>query len=323
MVAVAAWSLRDLEDLLAKASTRLPSFAEGALLKRAAVLHADIAALHRNTDGYSLPSDGRYLIVVNDGNRVGTRGGTIHWRFGRHILDRLPPDDDIRLWYRATCSFLQAWNEYSELEPHLERGRLLFPHDVVLLLYEGALHEAYAQPRIQKVFEAPAPGGRWKMQPIGSAGEELKEAQRRFERALEIDPALTEARIRLAHVLGARGRHKEAAAGLRGAVERDLVAPMQYYAWLLLGREEQTLGQREAARRAFARALALYPGAQSPRLGLSQLARDEGDRAAALASLEPFRERPSKVEDPWWSYAERHSPDVDQLFAEMYRRLAP
>jgi hypothetical protein len=99
---------------------------------------------------------------------------------------------------------------------------------------------------------------------------------------------------------------------------------MQYYALLLLGREEQTLGKRDAARGAFARAVALYPGAQSPRLGLSQLARDEGDRTTALGALDPLSKRSSMGGDPWWSYSRGASPAAaDELFSEMRRKLVP
>ena len=98
---------------------------------------------------------------------------------------------------------------------------------------------------------------------------------------------------------------------------------MQYYAWLLLGREEEALGRPEAARAAFTRAMTLYPGAQSPRLGLSLLARAGGERATARSALEPLSNSVRRGEDPWWSFHKRHSPDLDELFAQMWRRLAP
>jgi tetratricopeptide (TPR) repeat protein len=281
--------------------------------------------MHRSVDGYSLPSDGRSFVLVNDGQKVGARGGTVHWSFARRLLDLLPPDEDVLLWYRATAAFLQSWDEYSELEPHLKRARELFPRDAALLLYEGALHETYAEPRIQDLFEIPPPRyGRALTKLIGDAKGEWQQAADRFEKALEVDPGLTEARIRLAHVRGMQRRHEEAAIELRRCLGEPLSPLMDYYASLLLGREEQTLGRREAAREAWARAVALYPGAQSPRLGLSQLARDEGDRASALGALELLN-RPRGIEvDPWRTYSRgAHATGVDELFAEMRRRLAP
>jgi hypothetical protein len=301
-------------------------------LKRAAVLHADIAAMHRIADGYSLPSDGRPVVVGNDGQQVGGGGGTVHWGFGRRLLDLRPPDDEVRLWYRATAAFLQSWDEYSELEPHLRRGRELFPRDPVLLLYEGALHEAYAEPRIQNLYDARAPSdprllptpAATQVKPIDDPKAEWRAAGARFEKALSIDPGLTAARIRLAHVRGVEDRHEDAATELRRCVGEPLSPLMQYYAWLLLGREERALGRRDAAREAFARAMALCPGAQSPRLGLSLLARDAGDRATALGALDLLSKRASMGVDPWWAYSRGASPaEADELFSEMRRELAP
>jgi len=318
---IAPWSRRDLDAILAEVGP-LP-FVDGALRKRAAVLHADIAVAHRTEDGYSLPSDGRAPDLIQDGRLVGKVAGTVHWSIGRRLLEPLEPDDDVRLWYRATCAFLQDWSEYSELEPHLGRARARFPRDAVLLLYDGALRATYADPRVQNLLRPKIPGTGRDPRPIGDAREEQKEAEGRFEKALALDPDLAEARIRLAHIRGLRGRHEVAAADLRRVVELDLADSMEYFAWLLLGREEEALGRREPARVAFTRAMTLYPGAQSPPLGLSLLARSEGDRAAARRALDLLSDSTRNGADPWRSFHQQHAPDVDELLAEMRRRLAP
>jgi Flp pilus assembly protein TadD len=56
------------------------------------------------------------------------------------------------------------------------------------------------------------PGGR-----IGDVGAELGKAERLFRQSLELNPKQVEARIRLGHVLGRRGRHQEAIVELRRA----------------------------------------------------------------------------------------------------------
>jgi hypothetical protein len=317
----APWTRRELEALLDEGRS-LPEF-DGPLLKRAAVLHADIAVLHHTDSGYSLPSEDQSVDLVEDGKVVGTQGGTVHWAIGRRVLELLKPDDDVRLWYTATSACLQRWGEISELEPHLSRARALFPRDGVLLLYEGTLHAVYAEPRFQNLVH-PETGTYRLPQRVGYATEEQREAERRFRKALELDPDLTEARIRLAYVRGLLGRHEEAAADLRKAVvEPGLEGPMEYYAWLLLGREEEAVGRPGPARDAFAQALTLYPLAQSPRLGLSLVARATGARAAARSALERLGDGGPMGEDPWWTFNKRHSLDVDELFARMRRRLAP
>ena len=317
---IAPWTRRELYPLLAEARS-LPEF-DGPLRKRAAVLHADIAVLHRTYSGYSLPPDGPSADFVEDGKVVSKRSGTVHWEIGRRLLDLVEADDGVRLWYTATCAFLQSWGELSELDTHLSRARTLFPQDGVLLLYEGTLHEVYAEPSFQILLH-PETGTYRLPQHVGDSKEEQKEAERRFLKALELDPDLTEARIRLAYVRGLLGRHEEAAADLRRVVERGLEGRIAYDAWLLLGSEEEAVGRSEPARDAFARAMKLYPGAQSPLLGLSLLARAEGDRTAARSALEQLSQNGPNGEDPWWSFDKRHTPGVDELYAQMLRRLAP
>ena len=294
-----------------------------ATLERAALLHAEIAAFHRTVRGYSLPPDGRYAVEVVDGRRVGGQARTVHWWFARQLLDLVRPNDAVRLWYQATSAFLQSWDEDSELEPHLKRARQIFPDDAVLLLYEGALHEAYAEPRIQNLFERSGDAPPMHRGIIRHASGERHAAEDRFERALRIEPSLVEARIRLARLRGLQGRHEEAAADLRLCLGKPLEPLWQYYAWLLLGREDEALERRVEAREAFARASALYPGAQSPRIALSQMAREEGDRKTAIAALDFLSGPPGP--DPWWSETRNRANvlGVDALFAEMRRKLTP
>ena len=110
-------------------------------------------------------------------------------------------------------------------------------------------------------------------------------------------------------MIGQLGRHDEAAAELRKALGAGLPRESQYYAELFVGREEQALGRSEAARESFERASELYPLAQSPRLALSHLARQSGDRTRALQALRYVSELPANAlrrEDPWWDYYSVH-----------------
>ena len=143
-----------------------------------------------------------------------------------------------------------------------------------------------------------------------------------FRRALEIDPTLVEARIRLGRVLGLRGEHEEAAGQLRQAQAASTEPVLAYYANLFLAAEERALDRHDAARMSYERARDLYPQAQSPHLGLSQLARERGDLAEAQQSIQkvlamsPDRSRRG---DPWWTYHIAQSRHVDELLADLRR----
>jgi len=305
------------------------------LLTRAALLNADIAILYRRNVGYDLPSNGKMTTSVHDGEVVGTETGTVHWDVARVLLSEVRPnpsdDERVRIWYRATTAYLQYVHEFAEVEPNLKFGLDLFPKDAPLLLYAGTMHESYAAPRIQNSTAAlNAPPQNSSARPnlqvipgqgktVGSMASELKEAERYFRETLAADPALVEARIRLGHVLGLRDRHAEAARELETAVNTPLPDALRYIAMILLGRERVILGERDAARVQFELAAKLYPGAQSPRLGLSQIARDAGSQSAALDALQILQVPPITVrrEDPLWEYERLHTPGA----AEMIGRL--
>jgi len=69
----------------------------------------------------------------------------------------------------------------------------------------------------------------------------------------------------------------------------------------------------------------VFPEAQSPQFGLSQLAERRGDRAmAARAMLGTLSASPvsDADRDPWWRYSESCGADAIALLAEARSRLA-
>ncbi len=330
------------------ATTAPPSIDMNVLLERAALLHTDIAILNRDPTGYRLPSNGQPVWLADDGKHVGHATGTVHWAFARSLLDAIQPDPAadpyVRQWYRATSACLQFWREYSELGPHLSRALALFPNDAVLWLDSGTMHEAYAGPEIQSVLDAHTPSrtdlptqGHGMIETLGTypnlptlrsdrlsstaMERELADAEDQFRHALDLDPSLVEARIRLGHVIGMRGRHEQAVTELRQAVAASPPPALEFYAQLILGRELQALGQTADARRAATRAIALAPGAESARLLLSELDRDSGDQVAArtdLALLSKPADAPERG-DPWWAYGHTHVPNVRQLVLDLWK----
>jgi hypothetical protein len=315
------------------------------LLKRVALLHTDIAILHREIQGYALPATKPGGLAVDDGRLLGQGTATAHWRVARAVLDLIQPnpqsDVEVRDWYQATGAWLQEWMEYSELRPHLARARQIFPRDAVFALYLGTMHGAFAEPRIQQALppssaRAGSGGGTarllagetWEisagreaaaMPPVDTPTGERNQAEVLFRQALQRDAALHEARVRLARLIALRGRHAEAVRELERVVAEPLPETLEYYARLILGQMLKRLGRPSDASRAFARAAELFPEAQSPRLALSQLAREQGDRRGAIEAL-AFLRRPSSAavrRDPWHDYHQVHEPDAHALMGRL------
>jgi tetratricopeptide (TPR) repeat protein len=305
------------------------------LLKRGAMLHADIAMLAQ--DGLitaaeptvpGTPPGGR-AILVSDGRIYGPDDRDRHWLMARQLLDAVTPDpgedDWVRRWYRAAAARMRRDSELASAAPLLDRARQLYPKDAFFPFHVGCLNEALASPQIQAVIASATPprgGGLAVMR----AGTNWEQAARAFTAALALQAEWPEARVRLGRVLGLLGRHKEAAATLRRALDETSDLPLVYWGSLFLGSEEQALGHDAEARASFARARSLRPGAQAPRLALSQLARRADDRSQALAELRAVLTLPSDEVsryDPLWDYFVSRTSEADILFAELRRQLGP
>ncbi len=351
LVAVASWTPEEVARVIPSVAGERDA---PRLLEKALVLHTDIAIVEREGGaGLGQSERGMAVMMLEDGRQVGSRRLSVHWRIGRMIAGFLvalppaigpgnePPTRDqiererlarlrvVRNWYRASGALIQEWADCGLLFTHVQEGLTLLKGDPVLTLYRATLHQAYADPRIQQYARRTD----WRRLGVGvvrlndgrpvpatSAFPERPEIELELAaddllRVIELDPQLVEARIRLAHVRSAQGRHEDAAALIRPALASPLPAFLEYYGRLVLGRSEERLGRLPEARAAFERAAALSPDAQAPRIALSRLALLQGRATEALAGLlESARASVQEPEDdPWWWYFRRHEPDAGTL----------
>ena len=335
------YSGSDLRRLIALASREAPQRIESRndvehqsrvrtsvnrLLKRGAMLHADIALF---AELESPPADGpvpsgAIRIQFSDGRRIGADDVPVHWQTGRTLLGSVSEaasrDEMVRLWYQATIAQMQG---ALQINPgHISQALQLFPSDADLLFFNACHHEVMATAEMQAVARTLP---REMNLTIESERSELREAETYFRRALEQAPDSAEARLRLGHVLGRQGRHAEAAEQLR------LVAPpaeplLAYYHAMFLAAEMDALGRPSEARDSYERAAALYPRAQSPLLALSQIAQRAGDLPGAARALEQAFRLPSddlNVGDPWWTYHVAQGRDAGARLRALYDAVPP
>jgi tetratricopeptide (TPR) repeat protein len=320
--------LDELREMATREAQRDPN----RLARRAALFHTDLARFWPGDTGtgqagYRQPEPAiaprRSAIVLDDGAQRGIAAGSLHWDFAREVLDMVAPDPArdawVRRWYQATASLFAVDHLFAEADPHFRKARRLFPRDATLLAHIGCFYEALAAPRIQDAMQAATlPYG----VTFDVAGERqnLRDAADAFRQALALDNRFVEARLRLARVSGLLGRNEEARRLLQQVHDESLDLRTSYYAALFAGAEEQAAGLFDDARRSYERAASLYPLAQSPHFGLSQLAWLTGDSRAALRALEsttkPAQLR-SFVDDPWWEYFDGLGDGGEALFREL------
>ncbi len=212
---------------------------------------------------------------------------------------------------------------WSTADAHASHGRALFPTDGRLWFYSGVVREVMASPTIQAAVDGSAQFG--VQLAIRGAGKELEQATAWLEQSTTLEPDYAPGHLHLGRVLGEMGRHDQAAKELTRASMELRDEEQQYYARLFLGYERGELGDRDKARDDFESAAAISPHAQSPLLGLSQLARRFDDQDSARAALERLLALPVDAQfgdDPWWDYAGSHVRDAGALMDSVRRELA-
>ena len=332
--------LRRLRALAKRVSPTGERGPENDVLKRGALLHADIAILtppaSRGAGSDGRPGPGGLMLFMNDGQQIALQGLVSHWNMGRRLLDRVRPpgstkglrmapdpaaDDFVRRWYVAGGAYMTRIRNIEAA--HFIRALELFPNDPEMLFFAATAHESFAGVRTQSVMHAlKVPRG--VSFDVGDADSELRLAEHLYERVLDRDPKFLEARIRLGRVLGLRGHHQEAIEHLRQG--SSLPEPLlQYYAHLFLGREFEMLGNDAEARQSYERAARLAPMAQSPLFALSRLAEQRGDRQAARETAARVFELPTsdfERSDPWWFYELVQARAVDAMLDDLRRGIA-
>jgi tetratricopeptide (TPR) repeat protein len=241
------------------------------------------------------------------------------------LLDEVHPlgeDEFVRDWYRASMAVKLRVGDLDTT--HFERAADLFPRDASVRFLAGCLHEWLADARVRAAAETvKLPRG--VQLEVEDEEAELRLAESHYKRALVADQDHVETRVRLGRVLGRLGRHKEAATQLRQAAGSATEPLVAYYAQLFLGAEEEALGRSGEARVAYEHAAALYPRAQAPRLGLSELLHGQGDRVGARTALGPaLPASPApKRDDPWWTYRSAPARHADDLVEALYDAFGP
>lgn len=289
------------------------------LIKRAVILHTDIAAAA--SDASKHPDFAPTLEIP-----------AIHFGVAMDLADSLRPAAGteearqgqdpgfVSAWYRAVAAFLQAKREITSAPVFLDRALELYRDDPSLLMMAGGVCELLASPRVQEGNDIERDAD------IGTRDGNLRRAEARYRRVLALEPKSPEARVRLGRVVGLLGRHQEALTTLTDARVSDGDREMRYYRALFLGDERDAVGNAAAARDAYTEALALFPAAQSSHLAMATFERKQGNREAASASVRGWLGGEARdSHDPWTNYYTagdgRRAGELLAMLRDQVRRL--
>ena len=329
---VSRLSRTELWDIgLSKIRNAVDPAVRAAVLKRGAMLHTDIAMIQA-------------LSGEADSGRQST-SYEVHLDMASRLLEWVPDvarDPDAGIWHRALTAWLFNRLMVNRLTRHLDWVSSTFGDDARWFFDTGVLNETLAAPMAQN--RAPAEPRRvnsslrngdgslarmvpWEDSPASSRTTSrtyLQRAERRFARALDEDPAMVEARIRLGRVQGELGRHESAVTNLTQALDVTSDPTLCYFTYLFLGRVQETIGDDDAARISFEQAARLFPLAQSPFFSLGRMAETSGDHTAGAMFARVLslpRDEQDRV-DPWWSYHYGSGRNAGALVRLLQARIA-
>ena len=290
------------------------------------------------------------VILDKDGQVLGDQAVNWNWPFARSLLDFLstntgstpnPTQGPCRgaecvgrvsrssspaadpfpaAWYHATTAYMFANGLYGDATAHLRGAGEARPDDPLILFDRACYAEILGLPMHQILLGDTASASHSGTN-LNIPGQQKTnaEAERLFRRALEVDPSLVEARVRLARLLDLRNQHEEAAAELATALAAKPAGFVAFYAHLFAGRAAQALGRIDEAARHYDEAIALFPDAQSALLARSQAALLGSDVPGVLAPVQHLGPRSLVFEsDPWWQYQLAAGRDQDALMLEVW-----
>ena len=344
----AGWSERDLRrvserlrKLPIRPASNAPDEGSGRFRAAAIMLHTDAALDAVSDDGtaWMVDLDIAHRLMVGDGSDrpLGTYDTA---------LDVFTP----RNWLLAVTQSLTRLRGYD-----VARGlfapkagadpyrALLEGTDQEMLLAAGSLEEGAAfiegQDRenvaiVERYASSPATSPMGMMareRQVAPEGVTVARARQRAEklyrRAVEVAPALHEARLRLGRVLFERGASGDSAGELQRVLAESRNVRQRYLAALFLGAVHEREGRLDAAIGSYALALSAQPDSQSARVALASVMQRKGDAAAARDTIAPFagrRTNQRQPEDPWWTYplgqAEEGRVGLERLRAAVVRK---
>lgn len=205
-------------------------------------------------------------------------------------------------WLLAAGRIRQAQTDLADARRHFERAVSREPAWAEAWMALGTIFETIAQlPDTRLAVRLQTDRGVFERT---RRAEVTVQARRCYREALEAQPDLHEARLRLGHVLQLRGETAAARTELEKVVAGGATADQRYLARLFLGDLAEARRDWAGAVAHYRAAVDLDPQAISARLALSASRGLADDPAAAtheaLTVLEMRGADPER--DPWWTY---------------------
>lgn len=199
----------------------------------------------------------------------------------------------VRQWFRFMVVHDIARRWHNIVQRDIDAGLKMTARDPEILLAEGALHEVVWRDKHEE--------GRDNLTTFPA---DLAEAERALQEAVDADPGLDEARVRLGRVQAMRGEPDVALRSFASLVSGAGEPGFVYLARLFAGDVHEAAGDWPAAERAYSDAIAVMPAAQSAQIARAHVRHTAGHRAEAIDDIVTLAQGASVTAegDPWLIY---------------------
>jgi VWFA-related protein len=210
-------------------------------------------------------------------------------------------------WLLAVGRLLTALGHPSRALSYLEDCREFFP--VGSLLAAGSAHELMGSieglvpmpARPGTVFGQSPPPNWFALYTRRAMKKALRDAESAYREAIQLEPGVAQAHLRLGRVLQRRGKEKQARAELVWVVENSPPGPLLALAQLFLGELEERRGRLDAAIGHLRLALRAEPDSQAARVALSHALHRSGEMPASNEAAHALLAR-RESGDSWLDY---------------------
>jgi len=302
-----SWPLGNIRSVVRELAVQADPCSRDLCLEAAALLHTEVAVVFL----------GRLWLVEADA----------HLSAARRLLGLYPRVDLSsryleesarrklafrRAWLLAVGHHLLARSDPPRALRYFEDCLELFPEGTDVLLASGSLRELMGSVQglvaWRTARRSDGPGRGFASGWVSGVSEseamkrELKAAERLLRQAIQLDPGLVEAHLRLGRVLLQRGREREAVAELRWVVDNTTDSRFLALAHLFRGQLEEKGGRFQEAVVAYRVALWADSESQAARLALSHALHRLGQPAASAEAARAILQRTLVYLDPWIAY---------------------
>jgi hypothetical protein len=285
-------------------------------LEAAALVHLEAGWLeaHANRPGRAAPfvESGRMLI---DRLRALVRENGAALGGGRKAADLF-----AARWLAAGGALLQGTTDLATAHRHFALAVKAYPRDPQLRLGLGTVSELTAANATLTVLSESSARVDHSREAYHYRRALLLEAEEQFAAALNLDPSLHEARLRMGRVLMLFKRRTEAAAQLEPIRTAKPTPELTYLACTLLARAMHEQGRGADAERLYQEALAARPDGQRAAVGLSHARWLQG-----LPVTTAFLRRAGVeyLPDPWTLYGLGQAPALPEAIAGLRKLVLP